>query len=601
MINSNQTYPYYTLRSIFCTFIFLSSYSWANLISVSTHYTNSKTGQIKEVTGTGFWVGLDCSDNSKDLSSYNYNPAEYNSCKKNLVITAAHLAQGSNTTLRLSTYQSNQNKKENIIKLGDKSNSFIDNWNDLQIFEIEKNDPALNKLQPLFRCSSMRTFYDDMIMCYNLFLINEDYVKLLPNSKNQDTLFHFRNFTYIKSGIDDSIWNTLSFVSLVRPEQFDSDNILLNSKDQINRPYRWTFKNDKLILPNTIYPGMSGTPLLMQSEKYEETPDHFTRFLVGVGIQTDCDFQESVYVSHAPISRLINKYLKNDQQSDSIPTPQWDYSNQTYRILKTNKFTLTEIDPKKINTDGTRGDVHDSLNSKCATDEKRYTTDLYLQEGDKSHLLLGFNLKGLVSNKQDTSFIKSLFKTRDNEDVLSGAVWADIPSIPHILEQSNNTLESLRERFILDNETLDLSDLLKSKLNISETQIDQPVNSSKLDQCFITIQENSKFIVKINSSKLSDSALEFELNKNGSLDTQFQSRFKIESKNNVPYLIDIRQLFFTDLHEIQSHTEDGFSNSPSLAAIIKNDGAKIKIRNLKSTSANDTFTFLCRKSTIGEL
>lgn len=263
--------------------------------------------------------------------------------------------------------------------------------------------------------------------------------------------------------------------------------------------------------------------------------------------------------------------------------PEWHYKQETYRTIKSETFTISE-QPLRDNTDGSRTDVGKNTKEKCSQKDKKYKSDLYVSENnsDIELPLLGFN-----------------YRTKDERPVV---IWADIPTIPHVLEALNTAnIEDLKKDFVLDNNNLNVTELLKNKLNINNLdKLNQSVHSI-FDRCVVSLPDDngSKNIqVQLFKRDQPQSFIQFELAAtNGHLISNggnkfFKSRIEVASSipDEEPFLIDIRQLFFTDMHEITSEIAFQSTERISLDEIIAQDGAKIKLRQKKDHSSTTTLT-----------
>lgn len=543
--------------------------SHAALLEVSSKYNLGST--IKKTKGTGFLIGYDCLDNySNDTLGLNpLVPRVYNTCNRIFLLTAAHITQGSNEISIHSRYKQQLNNSDIIGRLAD-------NWLDLEILEL-RPDAILNTgIRPLLRCRT------DLV-CFNLFKENTDSIQYvfnggLENINYINTWWAVR-FGYVEASKIHSLWKKLNFIAVVNtkptiPFYEDSVNI-----------YRWTYNNTRLILPHSIIPGMSGALLL--ANPFDHQPiDENVKILAGIGIQNDDDFHESIYVANIGFESLLKKYISKQQRGRTENSPQWFNNKSTYRIWSEKSDTyptvtypnFSEQSLQLTNTDGNGGSVDMDGNTLTAQSNKTYSADLIWNETPLiSHKVLGFKYS----------------------DKPLRAIWASMPSLQFVLDKENSTSSKLTNKLILEDSPHFIELLLnKAKNPFVQNENEKSVHKQKMNACEINIvktSDNIDFIsVKLklsNSLQTEQNQISFLLNSKAQLIdsvnnkvSPFSPRFTLNSKNNDHYIVDIRQLFFTDLYEIHSETENGFDHSANPLELAKKEKPIIKLRNLTKNS-----------------
>jgi len=559
-----------------------SNYSFASLLEVSSVY-NTPSGQQK-VTGTGFLIGLECS-----IFDVQFNPtlksSDFNTCKRNFVLTAAHVSQG-----QVGLIIKRPHSTENLEIIGRLAN----NWLDIELIELNPTIIKSLNIVPLVRCP-------DVYMCSNSFSnINSNLIRINFVPLSPETVFWIYNFGELSSWYQSKLWKPLNFFPIVLDKpSFD----VLN---EISNPvYRWTYDNLKLVLPHSIIPGMSGSPLL--SNPIEDLPENFGfKRLIGMSLQNDFYFRESIFASNVAIGQLLIQYLFESKRGLTLNSPEWKYdTDSTFRVVKTNTHSIIEKLQIHINTGGSgRGDIGKTNNNKI---EHEFNSDLAIVDSNNvQNAILGFKYSDLPLR----------------------AIWADIPSLNTLITKNGNNInthlnlimdghrltEFLQEKLInsykiLNNINNSENDSIKSIFSFFTNKAsnslaeESRLSSSKQYICEIELIKsiNNEDLINVNIKLLKKPNVQndfdeitIKLNSNGknilnvqNKNTVFSPRFIINSKNNYPYIIDIRQLFFTDLYEIHSESEEGFTNIPDPFKIAATESALIKIRNInKNQSTN---------------
>lgn len=462
---------------------------------------------------------------------------------------------------------------------------------------------------PLVRCKNIYT-------CYNQFINN--------NASSDPNIINFRfypgkvpisarsfwsyNFGELNSWRPSSIWKELNFFSLVmdRPK-FD------HWEQKTYGIYRWTHDNTRLILPYSIVPGMSGSPLLSYPLQDLDINNGIKR-LIGLSLQNDDSFHEAIFITNIAIGDLLKQYILENKSTLLTPELFWAHDGRSlHRVMSFGIMSLAEN--KTLHRDTGGGDGKGDMGDPST----------HLKQPSALDSDFGANLT--LRDQSNSSKIDILgFKYNNHSD---RALWADLPSLQYLFNAGKD-FEKIRADVILDHSSL--IPFLKSKLESSRisnskileakegrglltsflglfvVQDKKPPTTSGYQNprlpkdetlCEIKINPNSENqplnapAISINlrlkniENKLVEDHLDFNLNKNGyylesekSNKNYFMPRFILKSNGQDEFVVDIRQLFFTDLYELHSESNGGFTDVPDLLQTAEADEALIKIRNL---------------------
>lgn len=148
----------------------------------------------------------------------------------------------------------------------------------------------------------------------NAFIKMENLLKFLFFYNSPQLTFQYRDFGSLNYIKQSSVWSKTEFFSLLNPSQNQCAIENPIQKTMFDH-YRWTFNNEKVILSQTIVSGMSGSPLIAKAMNSPEI-DRAVRYLLGIGIQADFDFKESIFASYKSLSELLNKYIAKSKESE---------------------------------------------------------------------------------------------------------------------------------------------------------------------------------------------------------------------------------------------------------------------------------------------
>ncbi|MGZ3774298.1 MAG: hypothetical protein ACXVCY_09640 [Pseudobdellovibrionaceae bacterium] len=530
---------------------FFSSIAYCSVYEVSSSYTIrkssenlSKTGQQQtyRVKGTGFLLSY------VTCKSDFFKPQQCTT--KYFLVTASHVSQGVPESLNVKLLDMFTNQNESgtlLIHQGNYLQAVVgrlaDTWSDLEIIELNPSfviSQESRGIAPLVHCTLSNV--DNEVICVNEFRrkSNNSVEINFPFNRNVQTL------NLLNLGEYYGQMGTLEFFSTINSQiSYNINATLKNEFDRANY-YRWILENRFFLLPHSIIPGMSGSPLFAISALRDDVNIN-SRVLTGIGIQNDFDFHESLFASQFALSNLIQKYLKGEASQDM---PRWSYDNSTYRTWK----GFSERYSSKANTGG--GGKSD-MGYSYRVDSK-YTADLFFENGS----ILGLRL---------------------NSDS-NVAVWANVRA----LEFFKSKLENIDEIFPLfvKEDSAMLSDFLLEKTINTSMESANEVNYADADtefhNCEISLDNKKNIFVKLTDKNLAKQ-LEFKLNSKGQYQTNgyFSPRLKLRATNNSEYIVDIRSLFFTDLDGIPSN-EKGKFDKVDIFDKAREEGAKIKLRNISS-------------------
>lgn len=513
---------------IFCILL-LNSYASAGMFNISSRYLSKNgTTHLDVIKGSAFLVGY---------SKSTIFRAENVAFDRYFLVTASHVTQGEENKIEL-TMESEEGEIVPLISYDDQSpiiGRLSDNWNDVEIIEVDKKFVFKNKLKPLVygRIGSEQALI-------NSFVEDETTNKIRAGGKGfyfTEYLFSFLNSSYNR------------FFSLF-PNKRSFERINKSWQDRENYSIFDVHFLSHFKIGNSLRPGMSGTPLLSQVKDY---PSYFA--LRGVGIQYDKFFRESIYVSGISLNLLFGDYFKG-KRGLLGSSPNWRNING-----KTVREWRTFVENRDLNVGG-KGEVGESENSSFVS----------IDDGSDAEIIWkNQKVFGIKLNSKETGDF-------------SNYLWANIASLEVI---SNQSLDQINSRLILEK---DLNAEVLKKLMVAKSDANKSFwdfisikkassieygkdKLKSLSECSVMISPNSS-IVEINMIDVNGLSLRHTLD----LNSKFRAAVSV-GDGTTSYLLDIKQLFFTDLFELPYVNERSGKYNPE----VYSNGLILKYQQMMPT------------------
>lgn len=398
-----------------------------------------------------------------------------------------------------------------------------------------------------------------------------------------------------------------SMIALTRDNECIQD---LDSKEKTSERSKQSILSKTIITPSSIVPGMSGSPLLQNNDLRQ------TKYnIVGIATSYDRIMQKSLFASHTHIKNCLKEYIKGSR--GHLAEVKFKYSkkyNSTYRVRE-GKERIEELPITHAKASG------DLSNTKI-----KELYDLFVakkKEENKQDL----NKEDFRSNSQTIEILRNFkdsFKNefKDNDTIIRGGNdygngggpiasndidFKEKVTIPTGLaiddkliigfECQADSKEDFKKHYIFanweglqyrsankchdinSNDNINLSKILKNRIKWSSSNTDK---NNKGD-----FKVKTKVSIKKDHIQLRVSGKYNNKNfkKNIKIDNdlkEFSPRIKVELDKDYALVADIKELFFTDMLNVEikkrnQSVESALKDSDKvrvLYSLIKNDEKK---------------------------
>lgn len=484
------------------------------------------------------------------------------------IITSAHLSQGANTTVDI-----NGIKHSNFLR------RVNDNFNDIEILEIDKNDFKTLSSETK-NISDPRKYYSifpwfvysiselSKNSGYYIGNVDEESYYLAENKLEYD-LTWLSGFLVPDSkvrgikvtGMRDGVFGFPMYAAFpewihAKPQAFS---------DQCDSRSFYTGLKDKITLHCVIAPGMSGSSVFANFDP----SNTMRRYIHGIISQYDTDFNQSIIASHNALARLRNQLYGDKKENQFIF---WNFSNAigTYRtangISENPIIKISSGDGAKA--DGSANNIQNKL---------QQNQNFGLWKDNEN--IIGLNTEGIP-------------------------IWADIYSWGELFKVNKiNSTTPIKTGAIL-------TEFIKLKLSNSNQYTKYADSNHEFDwikgKCKVRLLKEKQFVTaKIHLQLDPTEYIEFELNEFGLMSNSknsknnFSPRLNFKSNKNKEYLLNIVGLYFNDLSEIPI-SESNQIDFSDLLNIIRIQPANIYIRPLNGKNPIEcTQRLICVEEKVG--